>query len=290
MLISCIAHNSSEGNLIVGDDHTALIDCGMAFCAGRTIASVEKALGGRPLDYILLTHAHYDHVGALPYFRKRWPGLRLAASEAAAGIMRKDTPRRVIRELAATAGARFGEAYEDYDGDDAFFADIILNDGDLTDLGGLSVRALATPGHTRDSYCFFVPELELLLLNETPGVLTPDGGMYPCYLTSYNDAVASTEKCARIKYRHLSLPHRSVVDAGEVEGFFERALLTTKACYAFIRDMSDSGLGEDAMLDAFYDRYFSETLMMFQPREAFFMNARATIACTLREIAAGPGK
>ncbi len=284
LFVNCIAHNSSEGNLLIGDDYTALIDCGMAFCAERTMENVARALGGRPLDFIIITHAHYDHVGALPYFRRRWPGLRLACSEAAAAILLKDTPRRVIREMSATAGLWFGFDYDEYVNDEALAADIILRDRDITGLGGLSVEALATPGHTRDSFCFFIPELKLLMLNETPGVLMPEGAMYPCYLTSYSDAIASIEKCAGVDYERISLPHRSVVDARDVEGFFEKALKTNVACYEFVREMYEAGLSEEEMREAFYRKYFHGDLLRFQPKEAFFMNARATIACTLREL------
>jgi glyoxylase-like metal-dependent hydrolase (beta-lactamase superfamily II) len=282
LFYNCVAHKSSDGNLLTGDDRTALIDCGMAFCAGQTIESVERALKDKPLDYIFLTHSHYDHMGALPFFRKHWPGLKVACSQATAAIMLKDSPRRAIRELAAAAGKMFSANYEEYAGDDAFYADIILNDTDVTRLGGLSIEALAAPGHTRDSYCFFVPELELLLLNETPGVLVADG-VYPCYLTSYADTIDSIEKCRRVDFSQLSLPHRGLVDKKDAEGFFEKALRANISCHEFIRNMSLKGYDLNQMMDAFYDRYFSETLMQYQPKEAYMVNTRATISCSLRE-------
>jgi hypothetical protein len=39
------------------------------------------------------------------------------------------------------------------------------------------------------------------------------------------------------------------------------------------------------MVDMFFQKYGSEKLFNYQPREAFAANARATIACTLREFA-----
>ena len=38
-----------------------------------------------------------------------------------------------------------------------------LDDGDEIDCGGVSIRALATPGHTRGHVCFEIPEEDLLL-------------------------------------------------------------------------------------------------------------------------------
>ena len=308
--INCIAHNSSEGRLLIGDSFAAIVDCGMAFCADITIRNIKNALNGKTLDYILLTHTHYDHVGALPYFRAEWPGAQLVTSIIGAEILLKDTPRRVIRELSAAAANRFGarsgagadaEAGADvgmdenkysfmgaaYD-DSAFYADIIAKEGDTIHLGGLSPAALETPGHTRDSLCFYVPELELLMLNETPGVLMPDGSVYPCYLTGYMDTINSIEKCRAMNSKELSLPHRGIVSGDETEDFFNKAMKANAACYEIVTDMLRQGLNDDDILREFYKKYYSDALLTYQPKEAFEANAKAIINCTKREVEAGP--
>ncbi|MCL2761850.1 MAG: MBL fold metallo-hydrolase [Treponema sp.] len=149
--VNCMAHNSSEGQLLIGEEQTALFDCGMAFCAAETIRNVQNALAGKPLDYIFLTHTHYDHIGALPFFLETWPHARIVTSEAGAAVLLKDTPRRVIRELSITAARRHGSAHDFVYSDDVFKADIIVSEGDTIPLGGLSVTVLETPGHTYPS-------------------------------------------------------------------------------------------------------------------------------------------
>ena len=281
--INCIAHPSSEGNLLLGETRAALFDCGMMFCAARTIQNVKKALGGRPLDYIIASHTHYDHIGALPFFREEWPGLRFVTCEAGAAVLLRETPRRVFRELSAAAARANGAERDFVYDDDAFHADVIVEDGGSIDLGGLSVEALKTPGHTRDSLSFHVPALALLILSETLGFHPPDRSVYPCYLTSYGDAVRSVEACGRMKRKHLSLPHRGVIGDDEARGFFERAQAALAECHDFILGMKERGLDEGEMLALFAQKYAAEQLLRYQPREAFFANARATIACTLAE-------
>ena len=281
--INCIAHSTSEGNLLIGENYTALFDCGMAFCADATIQNVKDALNGRSLDYLFITHTHYDHIGSLPFLRKEWPLLRLVTSQTGAAVLLKDTPRRVIRELSTVVAAqndvKLGEAYND----DAFHADITVKDGDVISLGGFSVQILETPGHTRDSLSYFIPELELLVINETPGFYL-DGRIYPCYLTSYNDAINAIEKCRRLPYKYLSMPHHGVTSEEDTNGFFDKALESNMACCDFILKAAAKNPNEDQLLDLYTKRYGNDRLFSYQPIEAFIVNARATIACTLREF------
>ena len=280
---NCIAHESSEGQLLIGETHAALFDCGMMFCANETIANVKKALAGRPLDYIFATHTHYDHIGALPFFRMEWPDVRLATSEAGAAVLLKETPRRIYRELSATAARSHGVDLDLTYSDDTFRADMIVKEGDCIPLGGLTVEVLETPGHTRDCLSYFVPEPALLLLSETPGVLLPDGSIYPCYLTGYADTLRSIEKCRRVPFTDLALPHKGMIAHTQIEGLFDSAIAMNIDCNHFILRMKDSGLAPEEMLAAFYDKYSKVVNLGLQPEEAFMINARATIACSLWE-------
>jgi glyoxylase-like metal-dependent hydrolase (beta-lactamase superfamily II) len=283
--INCIAHRTSEGNLLIGENYTALFDCGMAHCADTTIQNVKNALKGRPLDYLFITHTHYDHIGATPFFRREWPSLRLVTSQTGAAVLLKDTPRRVIRELSIVAANEYNVKIDTTYNDDDFHADVIVKEGDIIPLGGVSVKTLETPGHTRDTLSYFIPELEILILSETTGVLLPDNSIYPPYLTGFNDTVNSIEKCRKMPYKFLSFPHCGIAAEKYANGFFDRALEAVVGCRDFILSMNEKKLDQEAMYDMFYKKYATETLLGYQPLDAFTANARATIACTLREFA-----
>jgi len=282
--VNCIAHNSSEGQLLIGEKHTAVIDCGMAFCADETICNIKNALAGRTLGYIFMTHTHYDHIGALPFFLETWPNALVVTSAAGAAVLLKDTPRRIIRELSLNAAKEHGIKMNLTYSDDVFKADVIVKDEDVISLGDITIKVLETPGHTRDSLCYFIPEMELLILNETPGVLMPDKTMYPCYLTSYNDTINSIEKCRKIPYKLLSLAHRGIAEKEDADNYFEKSLSTITACRDFIIDMKNKNYSEKEMLDLFYQKYGTEILLKYQPKEAFIANAKATINCTIKEL------
>jgi hydroxyacylglutathione hydrolase len=81
-------------------------------------------LGSASLKYILLTHNHLDHIGALAQLRAELE-VPLAAHSADGSTL---TP----------------------------LPEILLNDGDVIRLGELEFAVLHTPGHTPGSLCFKV--------------------------------------------------------------------------------------------------------------------------------------
>ncbi|MCL2664772.1 MAG: MBL fold metallo-hydrolase [Defluviitaleaceae bacterium] len=275
--INCIAHNSSEGNLLIGKTHTALFDCGMAFCATETISGIKKALKKKTLDYVFITHTHYDHIGSYPFIKTEWPGVKLVTCETGAAVLLKETPRKVIRKLSAEAAAMYGKNIAaEYD-ENYFKADVIVKEGDVITLGGASVEVVETPGHTRDALSFFIQEPALLINCETSGVLLPDGSIYPCFLSSYSNTVETIKKCAKINFKHISFPHRSIVGGETASVYFERALAENERCKNFISGMILNGMSNDNMLAELKKKYYSKTLAGFQPLEAFLANAAAMI-------------
>ncbi len=82
---------------------------------------LERLKNTKP-KYILLTHNHMDHIGALPQLRPRL-GIPLATHAADSEYL---SPPPEIQ----------------------------LNDGDMISLGNIKLEALHTPGHTPGSLCF----------------------------------------------------------------------------------------------------------------------------------------
>lgn len=121
--------------LIVTPAGHILLDGGFSETAPLIRRNVER-LGFRLEDIKILlnSQAHYDHAGGLAQL-KRETGAQLAASEADAALL--------------AAGGR-GDFYF---GDQLVYepvkADRILRDGDRVTLGGVTMTAHLTPGHTK---------------------------------------------------------------------------------------------------------------------------------------------
>lgn len=123
--------------LVKTDAGAVLIDGGMPQAAAMLVARM-KTLGVEPGDlrYLLLSHAHADHAGALAGV-KRATGAQLLANAESAWLLAR------------------GGSDDIHFGDDIIFppaqTDRLLHDGETISLGDMTLVARFTPGHTPGS-------------------------------------------------------------------------------------------------------------------------------------------
>jgi len=125
-----------------------LIDAGIG--RAEHVNAIGSALAGAPLDLVLITHHHIDHVAGVPALVERWPG-----------VVVRGGPGEALRD---------GEVF--------------------TIVGLASLVALATPGHAADHFCFLDEgsrELycgDLVRLGGTVVIPASRGGDLRAYLAS----------------------------------------------------------------------------------------------------------
>jgi len=69
------------------DGHRLVLDCGMhPKFEGEDALPNFKLIADRPLDAVLISHSHQDHIGTLPVLMRRKPNARVFMSEATAEI------------------------------------------------------------------------------------------------------------------------------------------------------------------------------------------------------------
>lgn len=159
---------------IVGDSSVAVIDPGPQI--ESHYLALKKALRGRAVSHILVSHTHIDHSPL---------ATRLAAETGAVTVA--EGPHRAARDLYVGEVNPLAES-----SDMEFRPDLVAGDGTLIEGDGWALRVLHTPGHTANHAAFGLEKEGILFSADhvmawaTSIVAPPDGAM--------SDYMASLEK------------------------------------------------------------------------------------------------
>lgn len=135
---------------IIADEKTkkaAVIDAPSD--AGEILDYLEDE--GLKLKFILLTHYHFDHIGALDYLKEATNAKIAIHSFEADGL----SDPTVNLSLYADAPCP------------TVSADILLKDKDTISFGDIKLKVLYTPGHTIGSVCYYIEDENMLFSGDT---------------------------------------------------------------------------------------------------------------------------
>jgi hydroxyacylglutathione hydrolase len=159
-----------------GSDHGLIVDPGDE--AERILASVERM--GIEVDAILLTHCHFDHIGAVSPVA--------AATGAPVYCPRLEVP--VLADIMAYVPYPGIGPYESYEADEE------VEGGEALELAGLTVDVLFTPGHSPGHVTYSVRDEAALfsgdvLFQGSVGRVDLPGGDGPTLLRSIGELLES---------------------------------------------------------------------------------------------------
>lgn len=130
--------------LIDTSDGLILIDTAMPCFTYQLFESIRK-LGFDPHDIrlILLSHAHYDHIGAARIV-KEYTGAKMYIGREELPVL-QDKHEYILTE---------GHEYQDFEIDGYY------DENKPITLGNVTIRTVFTPGHTEGTYSFFFDQEE----------------------------------------------------------------------------------------------------------------------------------
>lgn len=107
---------------------------------------------GLSLKAILITHAHFDHIGAVKDLKAMFPRAKVYVSAV-------DRPNLSNADVnLSLLGLGRGIRVE---------ADEELKDGDTIELLGTKIKCILTPGHTEGGMCFYIESIKVLFSGDT---------------------------------------------------------------------------------------------------------------------------
>lgn len=276
-----------EGFLFVSENTTFLLDDGFAFCGEAMADNIRKVLGDRGLDYILLTHSHYDHLSGTPYITRAYPDAKVVANDHTANVIVREGAKKVMREMNVAAARSYGEGdYEDLT--DMLRVDIVVKDDDVIDLGDFRFRVCGFPGHTKCSIGFYSEEERLLLSCETLGVYIGDEKLACQYLVGYAISIDSIDRALGLDIDTMLIPHTGLAVGDRCKTLLaasrELAVNGAKEIVHGFREGKD----EKELLSIIKEKYYTPYVRKLQPEAAFDLNARYMIPMLIKELAEDP--
>jgi glyoxylase-like metal-dependent hydrolase (beta-lactamase superfamily II) len=179
-----LAHNpgpftfKGTGVYIVGKTDVAVIDPGPVI--PEHLEALKRALKGKRVSHILVTHTHADHSPAAQPL-KEWTGAKTYAYGPHGSGKAED-------------GVKVEEG-----GDMAFMPDVRVKDGEIIEGNGFTFECVYTPGHTSNHMCFALREEKALFTGDhimgwSTTVVTPPDGDMAQYTASVRKLIARDDK------------------------------------------------------------------------------------------------
>lgn len=285
--ITDVRYLAGDSGFLVDDGKTSLlVDSGFAFTGDKVAKNIQDVLGDRLLDFIFLTHSHYDHALGSAYVLKYWPEAKVIAGEYATKIFQKPSAKAIMRDM----DRKFADRCQvgDYeDRVDDLRVDISVKDGDQVAVGDMVFRTVNLPGHTKCSVGLYLEENKLLISTETIGIFTGEGFVFPSYLVGYRMALDSIERVEQMDIENILLPHYGLLNAEQTRFYLQNAKKNAIETAEEMADILRRGGTREEAAQFFKDKYYHGKVKTIYPEDALDLNTGIMVKLIEKECVLG---
>jgi glyoxylase-like metal-dependent hydrolase (beta-lactamase superfamily II) len=210
----------------------------------------QLAIPADSVKQVVVTHAHPDHVMAIPMLRSMFPGVCVLASAIAAQTLAAEKAIAAFCDIdqtltgsLMTSGSIREEHRPEPLAEKKIAIDRVLKEGDAIAVDGLSFSVLETPGHSDCSLSFHEPSSGILIISDATGFYMPEeNAWWPCYFGDYGKYVASIRRLAGLGADVLCLSHNAAIRGrDEVAAYFRDCIAATESYHQRICDRVRAG-------------------------------------------------
>lgn len=218
--------------LLKGEEYM-LLEGAMSYLAPTLLKQLkERKIDTDRITRYLILHSHYDHCGAVPPLKKKFPHIKVVASTRAKEIYAKEKAVKFIREMNLNELKTHGMT-EDWDelplAFDGIQVDEEANEGDVINLGqGVTVEILAMPGHSSCAIAAYVPAIKALFGTDAAGIPSKDGAISPMGNENYLQYQRSLSRLKDYQLEIVGAPNHGVFTGEDARGYIKRSLEATE--------------------------------------------------------------
>jgi glyoxylase-like metal-dependent hydrolase (beta-lactamase superfamily II) len=258
--------------LLKGKDGSMIVSGGMSYIVPDLLQQFKQfGIDENRIRKLLILHSHFDHVGIVPFFKRRHPEIEVCASERGWEILQMDKAIPTINEFSRNVAQRMKkeDVYSTYDLE--WRKDVsgkTLREGDRIDLGGLKVLILEIPGHSSCCIAAYVPELKALFPTDGGGIPF-DKTIVTSGNSNYTKYQQSLEKLKDFEVDYYCADHYGYVTGGEAEEFILKTIEMAKKNRALMEQVYRSTGDVDAAAKRLISSFYDENPSYFLSPEIF---------------------
>jgi 2-aminobenzoylacetyl-CoA thioesterase len=199
---------SVSSHMLIQGEECAMIDASIWPVREYLWKSVQEEV--ETIEYIFITHAHFDHVGAIPYLLSEAPHIALVSGRSTANLLKDQEVLRALydknKASSEASESSFSISFEDWS--KAFKVDVILSDGESLSLGdGVEVVLIETPGHSSDSVSYYIKPDLVFCAGDAAGSFGGRDLVTPSFDESFESYIQSIQRISSFDIQVLSFPH-----------------------------------------------------------------------------------
>jgi glyoxylase-like metal-dependent hydrolase (beta-lactamase superfamily II) len=226
--------------LLEGSEASMMISGGMSYIAPDILDQFGAFnIDEKRISKHLILHAHFDHVGVIPFLKRRNPDLQVFGSARAWELLGEEKVIRTINAFSREAAKRMGHGHvyesHDLDWDDQITGQTV-SEGDVIGLGDLSVRVLETPGHSTCSITAYVPEMKALFASDGGGIPYKDR-IIASGNSNFTDYQASLERLKTLDVDLVCADHYGYITGDEAKRFIDESIESARCERALIEEI-----------------------------------------------------
>ncbi len=213
--------------LLEGKNGSMVVSGGMSYIVPDLLQQFKQFdIDEKRIKKILILHSHFDHVGIVPFFKRRLPQIEVYASERGWEVLQMDKALLTINEFSRKVAKMMKKenVYSAYDLD--WRKDIsgkAVREGDRMDLGDLEVSIFEIPGHSSCSIAAYIPERKALFPTDGGGIPF-DETVVTSGNSNYTRYQQSLKRLKDLEVDYYCADHYGYVIAEEARGFISKSV------------------------------------------------------------------
>jgi glyoxylase-like metal-dependent hydrolase (beta-lactamase superfamily II) len=270
--IWCLGREESGVYLLEGDDSSMIVSGGMSYIVSDILQQFnEFGIDEKRMKKLLILHSHFDHVGIVPFIKRRHPKIEVYASQRGWEVLQMDKAILTINEFGRNVARRMGkgDVYSAYDLE--WRKDVsgtTIREGNRIDLGGLEVSILEIPGHSSCCIAAYVPEIKALFPTDGGGIPF-DKTIVSSGNSNYTQYQQSLERLKDLEVDYYCADHYGYVTGAEAREFISRSIESAKKNRAWMEEVYRSTRDIDAAAQKLTSSFYQENPDYFLSPEIF---------------------